>query len=103
MKKILALAALMALTATATAEQSFYSETALVTGLNYSTDEVYVETCSGNVFAFLGIEDWQIGDLASLSMYSNQTSSVEDDEIIGVKYAGSLEQFCELADGRLPE
>lgn len=51
-------------------------------------DVVTVETSTGNVFTFLGAEDYEVGDMVATIMCSNGTSEVTDDSIICVRYAG---------------
>ena len=65
-----------------------YPLTGIVVDLNETTDTVTVETSTGNLFAFHGVEDWQIGDTAAAIMYSNGTETVTDDIILSVRYYG---------------
>ena len=70
-------------------KSTLYPETGKV--VEICNDEVVVETCTGNLFAFCGAEDWFIGDCVSMIMDSCGTLNVEDDVIITVKYSGVLE------------
>lgn len=96
-KRIAAIAAIIGtaaiLTATAkiaTAERraDFYPATGYVCEVSAGTDLVVVETYTGNLFAFRGAEDWEVGDAASLIMDSRATAEVEDDEVVSAEYAG---------------
>lgn len=49
-------------------------------------DEVVVEDSQGNLYAFYGIEDWEINDRCVLLMDDMGTESIEDDEIIRTFY-----------------
>ena len=67
-------------------KSTLYPETGKV--VEICNDEVVVETCTGNLFAFYGAEDWMIGDCISLIMDGCGTANVKDDVIITVKYSG---------------
>lgn len=51
-------------------------------------DVVTVETATGNIFAFNGAEDYEVGDMVATIMCSNGTDEVTDDSILCVRYAG---------------
>ena len=53
---------------------------------SHETDEVVVETETGNLYAFYGIEDWELGDRCVLVMDDMGTESIKDDEIIRTFY-----------------
>ena len=53
---------------------------------SHETDEVVVETETGNLYAFYGIEDWELGDRCILVMDNNGTENINDDEIIRTFY-----------------
>ena len=65
-----------------------YANTACVIALSPGTDTVIVEDYSGNLWAFYGCEDWQIGDCVSLVMDDAGTEEIYDDEILSVRYSG---------------
>ena len=67
--------------------EKYYPETGKV--ISVSGDVVTVETCTGNLFEFYGSEDWMIGDCVSMILNSCGTPTVEDDEILKVKYSGA--------------
>lgn len=89
MKKLLILIlaiAIIACTCSCGKSSTLYPETAKV--VEICNDEVVVETCTGNLFAFYGAEDWFVGDIVSMIMDSCGTVEVNDDMIITVKYSG---------------
>ena len=65
-----------------------YANTACVVAVSPGTDTVVVEDFSGNLWAFYGVEDWQIGDCVSLVMDDAGTEEIYDDEILSVRYSG---------------
>lgn len=64
----------------------YYTLTTCVVELDRENDVVTVEDSTGNHWEFYGVEDWQIGDCASLLMWDNGTESIFDDEIYKAKY-----------------
>lgn len=68
-----------------------YAQTYRVVELNEQTDTVTVESATGYLYAFYGCEDWQIGDLAAILMWTNGTNEITDDVILSVRYAGRFE------------
>ena len=67
--------------------EKYYPETGKV--ISVSGDVVTVETYTGNLFEFYGSEDWMTGDCVSMILNSCGTPTVEDDEILKVKYSGA--------------
>lgn len=63
-----------------------YAKTAIVTEIDRKNDLVTVLDGVGYEWQFYGVEDWMIGDYASMVMYDNKTESIFDDSIIDVKY-----------------
>lgn len=51
-----------------------------------ATDCVVVEAKSGDMYAFYGIEDWEINDRCVLLLDNHGTESVEDDVIVRTYY-----------------
>ena len=51
-------------------------------------DIVTVETTTGNIFAFHGAEDYEVGDMVATIMCSNGTDDVTDDTILCARYVG---------------
>lgn len=96
MKKIIAMVLVVILTlmmvqvATACNEQpevNRYALTTKVVEFDFDEDAVICEDCNGNLWAFYGIEDWDIGDCASLVMNDNGTEIIYDDIIENVRYS----------------
>lgn len=65
-----------------------YANTGRVMAISAGTDTVIVEDCSGNLWAFYGVEDWMEGDCVSLVMSDAGTEELTDDEILSVRYSG---------------
>ena len=75
-------------------EHTLYSVSTIVTDLDRERDIVTVEELDGsNVWTFYGVEDWEINDICSLTMFNNNTSKIYDDIIIGTTYGGNLEMI----------
>ena len=71
-----------------------YSLSTIVTDLDRERDIVTVEELDGsNVWTFYGVEDWEINDICSLTMFNNNTPKIYDDIIIGTTYGGNLEMI----------
>ena len=71
-----------------------YSLSTVVTDLDRERDIVTVEEFDGsNVWTFYGVEDWEINDICSLTMFNNNTPKIYDDIIIGTTYGGNLEMI----------
>lgn len=64
----------------------YYSLTACVVEIDREGDTVTVEDSTGNRWQFYGVEDWQIGDCASLLMWDNGTDLIFDDEVHSARY-----------------
>lgn len=64
----------------------YYALTTRVEDISEAADRVLVEDSNGNLWAFKGVEDWQIGDCASLLMWDSGTENIKDDEIISARY-----------------
>ena len=78
--------------ATAPAEQlGFYAQTTVVCELDTSKDTVTCIDFNGNKWSFEGVEDWELGDYASLTMCDNGTAIIYDDIICDARYSGWLE------------
>lgn len=66
---------------------SYYALTTCVVEVDRDNDIVTCEDCNGNLWEFYGVEDWEIGDCASLLMYDQGTASICDDAIEGARYS----------------
>lgn len=86
-KKVFVFVALIIILFSGCGKEKYYPETGKV--ISVSGDVVTVETCTGNLFEFYGSEDWMIGDCVSMILNSCGTPTVEDDEILKVKYSGA--------------
>ena len=64
----------------------YYALTTCVVELDKKNNVVTVEDSAGNHWQFCGVEDWEIGDCASLLMWDNGTESIFDDEIHSARY-----------------
>lgn len=70
-----------------------YPTTMIVNELDYDENIVVCIDFNGNEWAFEEIEDWCIGDIASMIMDDMGTESIYDDTIIMVRYSGYVEGF----------
>jgi hypothetical protein len=66
---------------------NYYALTAQVVKIDRAQDIVTVEDSVGNLWEFYGVEDWEIGDCASMVMDDMGTDRIYDDEIVNVRYA----------------
>jgi len=80
-RTITAIAAAMALISSGT----IYPETMKVTSIQGGIARMEVTT--GHAYE-MDAEDYEIGDLVSLIMYSNGTPEVTDDVILSARYSG---------------
>ncbi len=65
-----------------------YPTAMIVTDVDQISDVVTVETATGYVYQFGGVEDYAEGDLVALVMWSGGTSDIIDDVIITARYSG---------------
>lgn len=84
-------AAIMGGATASTTEMGFYSMTTVVVDFDERTDSVICVDFNGNEWAFEGIEDWCIGDYASLMMCDNGTDLIYDDIVCDAHYDGWLD------------
>ena len=68
-------------------KHEYYALATVVVELAPKDDLVIVEDSNGNLWAFYGVEDWQVGDNANLLMDTQDTESVYDDAVVGATYA----------------
>ena len=90
---ILALALCFALCANACATyEELYAKSTVVVELDYENDIVIVEDFNGNLWEFVGCEDWLIGDVCAMVMHNNGTpQNIYDDVIIATTYNGWID------------
>ena len=68
------------------ASSGVYPLTCEVIEVNRANDTVLAIDATGNEWEWTGIEDWEIGDCASMIMNDNGTDRIYDDAIISVRY-----------------
>ena len=66
----------------------YYPATMYVADIVEEEDLVVLQDSEGFQWEFYGVEDWFVGDLASVLMYDNGTTEIYDDQIMKVRYAG---------------
>lgn len=64
----------------------YYALTTKVVAIDKEADIVTCEDCNGNLWEFYGVEDWEVGDCASLLMESHGTKKIEDDTIRDARF-----------------
>lgn len=64
----------------------YYAKSARVIEIDRVADVVTFEDCTGNLWDWEGVEDWEVDDFAALLMNSKGTASIYDDEIISAKF-----------------
>lgn len=63
-----------------------YAMTCKVVEIDHENDLVIMVDSNGFEWAWEGIEDWQIGDCASMLMDNNGTAEIFDDVILSMNY-----------------
>ena len=66
--------------------REYYALTTEVVEIDRAADIVTCEDSNGNLWEFYGVEDWEIGDCASLLMDTCGTATIYDDAICGTTY-----------------
>ena len=64
----------------------YYGLTTIVEETDDIMDTVYVRDCNGHLWSFQGVEDWQVGDCATLIMDNNRTLDIADDIVTSAHY-----------------
>lgn len=67
-----------------------YAKTTIVVSVDYDADAVECVDFNGNVWAFDGVEDWYVGDFATMLMEDNDDNNIYNDTIVSVRYDGWL-------------
>ena len=77
--------------------EDVYAITTVVVELDHRNDTVTCQDFNGNLWAFYGVEDWMVGDVATLMMWNAETDTIYDDEVVGVYYSGwfTLDQMAQ--------
>lgn len=70
-----------------------YPMTTIVREIDNKNDIVTVENNDGELFQFIGIEDWQINDICTLMLNNNGTENIYDDIIIKTIYNGNINLY----------
>lgn len=65
-----------------------YPQTMVVAQIDEPVDSVTIETATGYQYSFWGIEDYEVGDIVSVTMNDNATETIEDDKIVSVRFSG---------------
>ena len=68
--------------------EDVYAITTVVVELNHRNDTVTCQDFNGNLWVFYGVEDWLVGDVATLIMWNAETDTIYDDEIVHAYYSG---------------
>ena len=92
-KAIMAMVIMIIISVTIGTYAEQYPTTMIVNELDYDENMVICIDFNGNEWAFEEIEDWCIGDIASMIMDDMGTESIYDDTIIMVRYSGYMEDF----------
>ena len=71
----------------------YYPMTTIVREIDNKNDIVTVENNDGELFQFIGIEDWQINDICTLMLDNNGTENIYDDIIIKTIYNGNINLY----------
>ncbi len=75
-------------------DRNVYPNTAIITSVNYETDIFTVATSTNISYTLKGVEDWEVGDLASLLMYDiGSDGDITNDLVIELKYSGFNVEF----------
>lgn len=64
----------------------YYGLTTIVEETDDIMDTVYVRDYNGHLWSFQGVEDWQVGDCATLIMDNNCTLNIADDIVVSTHY-----------------
>lgn len=72
------------------ASGSEYPQTFIVSEIDEEADLIYLETFSGMVYTWEGVEDWMIGDIGAAIMDDNGTETITDDLIQQLRYTGYI-------------
>ena len=70
-------------------DRNVYPNTAIITSVDYATDSFTVATSTNISYTLKGVEDWEVGDLASLLMYDiGGDGDITNDLVIELRYSG---------------
>lgn len=68
-----------------------YTAMTTVVDIETDADTVVCEDATGNLWAFYGAENWQVGDMCNLLMHDCGTADITDDIIIRETYVGTTD------------
>jgi hypothetical protein len=60
----------------------------LVLEIDRRSDTVLMATESGHAYSFRGVEDYEVDDILSVTMFDNFSPYVFDDQVVTVRYSG---------------
>lgn len=66
---------------------NLYPLTTRVIQIDEDSDCVSIEDCNGNLYSFIGIEEWETDMTCTVIMDSKGTKTIYDDEIVSVRYS----------------
>ena len=70
-------------------DRNLYPNTAIVKSVDYASDNFIISTSTGIEYTLKGVEDWEVGDLASLLMYDvGSDGDITNDLVIELRYSG---------------
>lgn len=67
---------------------NLYAKSGRVVEVNKDFDFVTFIDSNGNLWSFLGTEDWMVGDWVAVIMDTMGTESIYDDRVVSVTYEG---------------
>lgn len=67
---------------------NLYAKSMIVYEVDREYDILYLTDSNGNGWEYIGIEDFEIGDVVDCLMYDNQTDIIYDDKIVKLQYSG---------------
>lgn len=70
-----------------------YAMCAVVVEISAGNDTVTIKDYNGNLWQFIGTENWAVGDVCACVMNDNGTAEIKDDEIISTRYQGTFSRW----------
>lgn len=86
---VIACAILMGVVACA----EIYPQMFVVDLVQREQNKVFLLDFNGDIWVIFGTEDWQAGDIAAAIMNDMNTPTIEDDEILDLRYTGYFEDW----------
>ena len=75
-------------------DRNVYPNTAIIKSIDYASDNFIISTSTGIEYTLKGVEDWEVGDLASLLMYDiGGDGDIANDLVIELRYTGFTVDF----------